>query len=257
MSQPAGFSYLSAVSRWPALPARPVAVGGVTCTCAQAQRALAALAAAGGIMVAQVLRGAGSPLAGCDYHAAAAPFLLPLPAAGGRGAAGRPVTRTAFMRAIAAVLDAAARAEPARHFASRLDAARDAFGSDAGYAAAMASAAVAVLEREHAARLAAVLSAGVRTATAACEARRGEFSCAAVSACGTGDCRLASSRRPLAGLAVPAGPGRVPRPGNHERAGRGFGTSAALAALGAAVPFDAAAAAGTVRVSGSDCARGG
>jgi hypothetical protein len=258
VAQSSGFSYQEGVSRWPHLPGRPVSVGGVTVTCAQAAAALGALRASGGIMVRQVLAAAASPLAACDYHAAALPFIPAVraeeqaPACSGRGAAGRPVTKTAFMRAVSAALAAAGRAEPARHFAGDLEQAMAAFSSDSGYAAAMARAAVAVAGREHAAALRAQASQAVHQAVSACDARRGQFACAAVSACGTGDCRLAAGPLAAPAMAVPAPPGRLPRPANHARAGTGFGIAAALAALEAAVPFDVTAAARTVRVPGAD-----
>jgi len=270
VSHSPGFSPLPAVSaagfpapRWPALPRRAVRIGGVAVTAGQAARDADALARAGGVAIRQVLAASGSPLAACDYRAALAPFREPgtgqqaVSRNGyGRGAAGRPAARTAFIAAIRAALDAAEREEPAAVFAAGLAAASAAFGSDAAYAAAMADAAVQVLRREHAARLRALLSAAVRQAVTACdgERHRGGFSCAAVSACGTGDCALAGP--PLAGerMTVPAPPGGLPRPANHGT-GRGFSVSAALAALEAAVPFSAAAAARTVRVAGSDCSR--
>ena len=271
VSHPPGFSPFPAVSaagfpapRWPALPGRAVRIGGVAVTAGQAARDADALARAGGVAIRQVLAASGSPLAACDYRAALAPFREPAARGAapvsrngyGRGAAGRPAARTAFIAAIRAALDAAEREEPAAVFAGGLAAASAAFGSDAAYAAAMADAAVQVLRREHAARLRALLSAAVRQAVTACdgERHRGGFSCAAVSACGTGDCALAGP--PLAGerMTVPAPPGGLPRPANHGT-GRGFSVSAALAALEAAVPFSAAAAARTVRVSGGDCAR--
>lgn len=257
MAHPAGYfcvppaggaapGYAAAAARWPALPARLVSAGGVTVTAGQAAAALGLLAASGGVMVRQVLAAAGNPLAGCDYHAAGGPYrrsvLLP---PGGRGAAGRPAAKAAFMAALAAVLEQAAAAEPARHFAADLAGARAAFVTDSGYAAAMAKAAVAVMEREHAASRRAALSQAVHRALSACDARRGEFACTAAAACGTGDCRFAAG--PLAAAVVPAGPGRVPRPVNHARAGTGFGTAAAAAALEAAVPFAVA-----VRVCSAD-----
>jgi len=255
-------------ARWPGLPAREVVIGGVAVTCGQAAADAAALEAAGGVMIRQVLAAACSPLAACDYLSALEPFKAPAvkeapPASRdgyGRGAAGRPAARTAFIAAIASALEEARRQEPAVVFAAELDAAQAAFAADEGYAAAIAAAAVAVLAREHAARLRGTLSAAVRQAAAACDGprgpggHRGEFACAAVSACGTGDCRLAAAGLAGAAMTVPAPSGRVTRPGNHAAAGQGFSVSAALAALERRVPFDAAAAARTVRVAAGDCA---
>jgi hypothetical protein len=253
VTQSPGFSYQDTVSRWPRLPGRPAVIGGVTVTCEQAQAALAALERAGGVMVRQVLSAARSPLAACDYHAAAAPFRQPPDRpASGRGAAGRPLTRRAFARAVTAALEAAGKDEPARHYAAELDGAVTAFAADERYAAEMARAAVALREREHAARLRDLLAAEVSRAVQACTARSGQFACAADSACGTGDCRLAAGT--LAGLAVTAPAGRLPRPANHNRAGQGFSVSAALAALAAAVPLDMPGAVSTVRARGADYA---
>lgn len=248
MSQTAGFSYAAGASRYPRLPARTVIVGGQPVTCAQAADALAALEAASGTMVRQVLTAAGSPLAACDYHAAAGPYLARCLAAAacghGRGAAGRPVTKMAFMAALRDALDGALAAEPARHFAADLARARAAFSADSGYAAAMAKAAVAVAAREHAAVLRTRVNSAVSRALSACGARSGQFTCAAVAACGTGDCRFAGpglDSGSVPGMAVPAGAGRLPRPANHCSAspagGSGFSPAAALAALEAAVPF--------------------
>jgi hypothetical protein len=153
VSQSACFSHGPGVSRWPALPGRTVVIGGVPVTCAQAASAADALARAGGAAVRQVLAAAGSPLAGCDYRAASAPFTLAggPPGQYGRGAAGRPVIKTAFIRAIRLELAAAEAAEPARLFAAELEGARAAFRGDSGYAAAMATAALAVREKDRAA----------------------------------------------------------------------------------------------------------
>lgn len=240
----------SARLQWPDLPARLVRLGGVTVTYAQASAALPVLAAASGVAVASVLKAARSPLADCDYRAAAAPFLGTGPAGSGgpwgRGAAGRPVTRQAFMAAISAALAAARDAEPARHYAVTVHAARAAFASDSGYAAAMAKAAVTAAQREHAAALRAFLDEGVRRATASCAASQGQFTCTVTAACGTGQCRFAAGV--LASFDVPAGRGRIPRPASHVPGG-GFSTAAALAALESAVPYVAG-----VRVSSGDCA---
>lgn len=238
-------------AQWPFLKGRPVTIGGLTVTCAQAETALAVLSRSGGVMVAQVLRAAGSPLADCDYRAAADSFCAPaarVPSSrtSRRGAAGRPVTKAAFMSAIAAALDAALAGEPALHYAADIKAARRAFGADAGYAAAMARAAVDVSAREHLAGLRASLARGAAAAVSACAERRGEFACAETSACGTGGCRFAAGL--LSTLRVPAGPGRLPRPANHTPGG--FGLGPATAALAAAVPFTVG-----VRVHAADTAR--
>jgi len=132
-------------------------------------------------------------------------------------------------------------------FAPVLAAARAAFAADCGYAAAMAAAAVEAGRREHAAALRAQLSTAARRAVSACAARTGEFTCTSAAACGTGSCRFASGV--LAGLDVPAPPGRLARPVNHA-VREGFALTAAAGQLAAAVPYVVA-----VRVSSADCAR--
>ncbi len=132
-----------------------------------------------------------------------------------------------------------------RGFAPALRAARAAFAADSGYAEEMAKAAVAVAAREHAAALRALLSAGMSAAATSCAAARGQFTCSASAACGTGDCRFAAGV--LSDLHVPAAPGRLPRPANHQ--GGGFSSAAALAALEQAVPYVTGA-----RVTSADCA---
>lgn len=260
-------------ARWPFLASRPVLVGGVTVTYGQAESALRVLAASGGAAVAQVLRAAGNPLAGCDYRRAAAPFMTGALAAAlldregleavvrGRGAAGFPAVKRAFMAAVRVALGRVEAAEPARHHAGALAAARAAFGRDFGYAEAMARAAVVLREREHVARLRGLLAAGVSSATAACRAAGpGSDSyagpCMVSSACGTGGCRFASGV--LAEVEVPAGPGRLVRPPAHARAaGGGFGLSAAAAELAVRVPLAAgvhARSADSARAADRACA---
>src|SRR6266704_216784 len=82
--------------RWPALAGRQVEVGGVRVTCAQAAAAAEILIASRTSAIAPVLRAAGHPLAGCDYFAAAGPYLARAraqPKTGRAGAAGRHVTK--------------------------------------------------------------------------------------------------------------------------------------------------------------------
>ncbi len=130
-------------------------------------------------------------------------------------------------------------------FTAALRAAKAAFAADSGYAEEMAKAAVAVAAREHAAALRGLLSAGMSAAATSCAAARGQFTCSATAACGTGDCRFAAGV--LATLSAPAAPGRLPRPANHQ--GGGFSSAAALAALEQAVPYVTGA-----RISSADCA---
>jgi hypothetical protein len=127
--------------------------------------------------------------------------------------------------------------DQSRRFAPDLKAARAAFGSDSGYAAAMAAAAVALAAREHAGAQRSALSSGVMRATAACSSASGQFTCTVTDACGTGACRFAAASLSGSAMTAPAPPGRHPRPGNHVRPGEGFGTGPALAALSASFPF--------------------
>jgi len=106
------------------------------------------------MMVRQPLARAGHPLASCDYHAIAAPYksVIVMPDRHyGRGAAGRPSTKLAFMFALETYAAQAREREEAEATRRQLlewrDAALAAFLEDPSYAAAMASAASAVLRR--------------------------------------------------------------------------------------------------------------
>jgi hypothetical protein len=217
-------------ARWPALAGRLVRIGGAEVSFAAAVRAAEVLIASRTSAIAPVLRAASSPLAGCDYFAAAAPWLeqaRELPRTGRAGAAGRHVTKWAFLAALSAVLDAARDAE--------LSAWARALRTDERYAAAIARDAVAVRQRAHAAGIRSTLRAAVTRAIAACSARDGEFGCSESTACGTGACRFAQP--PYRALTATAGPGRMIRPGNHAEAGAGFSESEAAAELAALVPW--------------------
>ena len=221
---------LSLASRWPALAGRSVQVGGVTVTYSEARSAAVILAASRTSAIAPVLAAAGHPLARCDYFAAAAPYLAEArraPKTGRAGAAGRHVTKNAFIDCVTAELRRAERSELAR--------ALGAFGTDERYAAAIAREAVAIRERLHAAGVRQRVRTAVTSAVAACAASRGQFSCALASACGTGQCRFAPPE--LAGPDVAAPPGRLPRPANHLSQGQGFGDGAAVAAVLEARPY--------------------
>lgn len=106
-------------------------------------------------MVRQPLARAGNPLAFCDYHAVAAPYLDSvqdqLAGTWGRGAAGRPSTKLAFMLALESYIPAAAeeeiRAQARQPLRRWVDDALSAFRDDFSYCAAMASAAQDVLRR--------------------------------------------------------------------------------------------------------------
>jgi hypothetical protein len=218
--------------RWPALAAALVEVGGVPVSCAQAAAAAEILLGSRTSAIAPVLRAAGHPLAGCDYFAAAAPYLARAraqPKTGRAGAAGRHVTKWAFLAAISGELSAARERELASW--------RAALATDERYAAAIARDAVAVRERVHLAGIRSSVRAAVTRAVAACSARAGEFTCAETGACGTGTCRF--SQPPYRALDVPAGPGRMIRPRNHEQAGAGFSEAQAAAQLAEAVPWRA------------------
>lgn len=215
---------------WPSLAVREVTVGGVTVSFAEALRAAEILRGSRTSAIAPVLRAAGSPLAGCDYFAAAAPYLeaaRSVPKTGRAGAAGRHVTKNAFLEAVGLAL-AAAREQD-------LTAAIEAFGSDERYAVAIARAATEARERAYLAGVRSAVRSAVARAVAACGACAGQFSCDARTACGTGACRFSSpAYRPAA---APAAPGRFTRPANHVDAGRPFteaGAAAELAARGAA-----------------------
>lgn len=216
--------------RWPALAARLVEVGGVRVSCAQAAAAAEILIASRTSAIAPVLRAAGHPLAGCDYFAAAAPHLARAraqPKTGRAGAAGRHVTKWAFLAAVTAALSAARERELAGW--------RSALATDERYAAAIARDAVAVRQRAHLAGIRSSLRAAVTRAVAACAASAGQFTCTETAACGTGQCRFAQP--PYRGISEPAGPGRIVRPANHERAGTGFSEAEAAAELAALVPW--------------------
>jgi hypothetical protein len=225
---------------WPALAARLVEVGGVRVSYAEAVKAAAVLAASRTSAIAPVLRAAGSPLAACDYFAVAAPHLAAarrLPKTGRIGAAGRHVTKIAFLAAVETVL--------ARALADELAGWESALATDERYAAAIARDAVTIRQRAHAAGIRSSVRSAVARAVAACNARRGQFTCSEPSACGTGSCRFAAA--PYAALDVPAPPGRVIRPFNHASRGEGFSADAAADQLVQARPWRAG-------VPVSDCA---
>lgn len=228
--------------RWPALAARQVEVGGVRVTCAQAAAAAEILIASRTSAIAPVLRAAGHPLAGCDYFAAARPYLARAraqPKTGRAGAAGRHVTKHAFLAAVTVALSAAREHELAGW--------RSALATDERYAAAIARDAVAARQRAHAAGIRSALRAAVARAVAACGASAGQFTCTEEAACGTGACRFAQPA--YQDLTAPAVPGKTIRPANHAEAGTGFSEAAAAAELAAAVPWRAG-------VPVSDCRTG-
>lgn len=212
---------------WPALASRPVRVGGLSVPYAEALRAAEILLASRTSAIAPVLRAAGCPLAACDYFAAAAPYLEEArraPKTGRAGAAGRHVTKNAFIEAVTLALALAREQE--------LAAALAAFAADERYATAIARDATAARERAYLAGVRSSVRAAVARAVAACGAAAGAFTCTAETACGTGACRFASPA--CAAVTVPAAAGKFTRPANHTDAGRGFTEAGAAAEVAAA-----------------------
>jgi hypothetical protein len=217
-------SYNTLAAGWPGLGSAPVCVGGLAATFAEAARAAALLMSSRTSAIAPVLRAARSPLAGCDYFAAAAPYLAAarsLPKTGRAGAAGRHVTKIAFLEAVGRELDRCAAAE--------MGAAMAAFASDERYAVSIARDAVTLRERAHLSGLRSSVRSAVLRAVADCGTHRGEFSCTEAGACGTGACRF--TQAPYRQLTAAAGPGRIARPYNHRDAGQGFSEAGAAAEL--------------------------
>lgn len=231
----------------------PVAIGGRTVTTEAADAALAVLRSAPGMMVRQPLTRAGSPLASCDYHAAARPFLDPAMApTGRRGAGGRQLTKTAFMAALESAIALARLTEQAEDESRRrlsalapgaVEAAMAAFRADHSYAALMADAAVGSLRKKHEAGLRAILREASQRAIMTCASLSGSFRCGVRAACGTGECRFACSA--LAALSPAAGRPRgavLRRPDNHVQAGEHFSPDAMLDSLLSRQPFQVIAA---------------
>jgi hypothetical protein len=207
---------------WPSLRERPVTVGGSTVSYADAEAAIGILAVSRTSAIMPVLRAAGNPLAACDYFGASAPYTewaRYAPRTGRAGAAGRHVTKVAFLFALQHVLETAAEAELADAMA--------AFARDERYAVAIAREAVAVRERARAAGVRASVRTAVTRALAACGEHAGEFTCSEATACGTGVCRFASPA--YRGAVAIAGPGKFTRPANHTRAGSSFTETAQAA----------------------------
>lgn len=127
---------------WPGLS---VVIGGIPVAYEDAAGAVLLLAASRTSAIAPVLGHARSPLAAVDYFAVAAPYLAlarALPKTGRAGAAGRHVTKTAFIAAVAEACVAAQQAQLAGIL--------EAFSSDERYMAAVCAEAVAYRRREHA-----------------------------------------------------------------------------------------------------------
>lgn len=132
----------------PAYPHYPARVGGVECVVGDCESALECLTVATGLMVRQPLLRISNPLADCDYHAVAAPYKAQMrlffPSPGGRGAAGRHITKRAFCFALSQLVAVARDMSPVAAFSGVTQRAWDAFSRDPGYAEAMARAAAAL-----------------------------------------------------------------------------------------------------------------
>jgi hypothetical protein len=219
--------YSNLGSPWPSLAAREVTVGGTRVTFAEALRGAEILRDSRTSAIAPVLRAAGSPLASCDYFAAAAPYLAAArlaPKTGRAGAAGRHVTKNAFIESVVMACLLAREQEMADALA--------AFGSDERYAVAIARAATEARERAYAAGVRSAVRSAVTRAVAACGAVAGQFSCSARTACGTGGCRFSSpAYRPV--TAPADAPGRFTRPVNHVQGGQPFTEAGAVAEVSA------------------------
>jgi len=216
---------------WPALAARIVVIGGVTVTFGEAVTAARILMASRTSAIQPVLRTAGNPLAGCDYFGVAAPYLEAArlaPKTGRAGAAGRHVTKNAFLEALTLTLTIVRETE--------LTGALEAFGTDERYAVAMARDAVTLRERAYLSGIKSSVRSAVTRAVTACSALAGQFTCTEVTACGTGACRFASPAH--RGVTIAAEAGRFLRPANHVLAGAPFsdaGAAGQLAAAGSAL----------------------
>lgn len=216
-------------------------VGGVLASAADCLAARELLERSPGLMVRQPLARAGHPLAGCDYHAEAAPYRdaawAALAWSGRRGAAGRPATKVAFMAALA---DRAATALADARLVALMPLAAEAFAAmraDAAYLTGVARAAVAIRERDHAQRQRDGLRAAQRAAMSRCGRAAGQFTCDNETACGTGRCPFATGV--YRDITAPAGPGRTVRPVNHR--GGPFSSASALAQLAELDPLRVAA----------------
>lgn len=119
---------------WPGLAETFIVVGGVAVTCEAARQAAVTLLRSRTSAIAPVLAAARSPLAACNYFAAAAPYVREIrrtvARTGRAGAAGRHVTKIAFIESIADAVEAARKADVS--FVLRT------FAVDERYAAAMA-----------------------------------------------------------------------------------------------------------------------
>lgn len=211
-------------------------VGGVMTSVRVVGEAHDILTESPGLMVRQPLARYRNPLALCDYHAEARPYRDGYYATltfKGKGAAGRPATKTAFMHALR-IRSAQAMADAPLVAAMPLAAeAYEAMRTDVSYVMAMAKMAVQVLARQHTWRLRSELKQAQQEAVAQCAAHDGAFVCDNDTACGTGACRFAGGiyRK----ISAPAAKGRTARPSNHG--GGPFSSDGALEQLERLRPF--------------------
>lgn len=211
-------------------------IGGVLTSVKVAIEAREILQEAPGMMVRQPLARYRNPLSLCDYHAEAAPYRDGFHRKlvfTGRGAAGRPATKHAFMHALQVRADDAMRQAPMIAAMPLTAEAYAAMACDVSYVMAMSRMAVSLMAKQHQWRLRSELRQAQQAAVGQCQARAGEFTCDSESACGTGSCRFASGIYRT--LQTPAGKGRCARPANHQ--GDPFSPESVLPELEKLIPF--------------------
>lgn len=232
-------SYIPEIARFFAVPDASdvfLVVGGILTSVSIVLEAHEILGAATGLMVRQPLARYRNPLALCDYHTEAAPYRERFYSAltfRGKGAAGRPATKHAFMCALRMRSGEAMVAAPLVRAMPLAAEAYAAMQADVSYVMAMSKMAVTILERQHQWRLRSELRQAQQAAISACGKQRGAFVCEVANACGTGACRFAEGI--YAAVDVPAGGGRTARPANHT--GTPFSSDTALAELERRIPF--------------------
>lgn len=215
-------------------------VGGVRATVRAVIEAHWILEDSPGLMVRQPLARYRSPLALCDYHQEAAPYRVQYYsslACGGRGAAGRPATKLAFMHALRVRSQAAMRQAPLEMARPLIDEAYAAIAEDVSYVLAMVRLATTIEAKQHSWRQRAELRQAQQAAVDHCAAHAGEWSCDNQSACGTGRCPLAQGVYKR--VTAVAGSGKAQRPPNHSGGGT-YGLESALAQLAELDPFKVA-----------------
>jgi hypothetical protein len=210
-------------------------VGGVLVSASIAIEAHEILEESPGLMVRQPLAHYKNPLALCNYHAEAAPYreqyYLKL-VAHGRGAAGRPATKTAFMHALLIRSTYAMKNAPLVRAMPLVAEAFEAMTQDFSYVAAMSQMATSILGKQHQWRLRSELRQAQGDAMIECSGQ--EFVCESRSPCGTGSCKFAQGvYAKLDSIAVP---GKTPRPANHAEGGA-FSSDSALTELEKLTPF--------------------